>query len=510
MSIDADPQVILNFLARLALYEEEAEAPSDPSRLLERYRRIAGVDSPDSSFIESVVELLKGVDLPMKAGVGAGRLNVTATEVGALLSLATSLPAPNLLVSWAVFGPDEVRTRSASALVALDPNIAVDAVIQCFVSLPGTSPFAGRIGKSRRKTLVQLLAPMIRQVPKSDFPYTTILETTSTLAVRYDIDVADALLATVFSKTRIKETNESDLAHLASTLRSALRSLSRGKCTSKTARGILLTLLSFCSPLPEDIEFWRGIPFHEVQKLASEKRVRGRLVSDPFRQLLIDELRNEIQKVSLSSAFQLLTNFPELDPDDFSDLFTARIKGSSREAKLFRHLATVSAQNQIRSETSRAKGLLEEAALQKIQEAELRASDAEATLVEQVELVKTLKEQIKSLGSANLSLVDYEKAQARHDALHELMDIVERLRPWEGVAEIGPEVLIGLVQIVDRKLDSLGIEVVGKVGVTMSSDHDLFEFVDRKQSELFVVVSPAYRLKSDVTSVFRKGVASHP
>jgi hypothetical protein len=450
---------------------------------------------------------LAGTDHSFGLAPNGPSIDLSGEEVQALVDHAVQLPAPRLLASWAICGPSKLRGPSGQALGKIDSTLAARAALQNFTRLQPPNPFSGSNGKSLRKNLVALLTSATKSVDCGDLPLPEIFEIAGQLTSDFEIEILDPLLTTVFTKKRLKDFDASSLEPHSERLRSLLASCTRSKATWKTSRGVLLVLSAMTTSVEGDDRFWQGIPFGELQDLMSNPRVRARLVSEEFRPVLVESIRAEFGSLSLSSALQVVSSLPELPHDTFIREFSHRLLGSSREAKLFRHLVSVVAKDRIEEEVSRENERTKKAADDRVHVAEGELRDAQAKLADAAAQLLQLSDEIRALRSSQSNLKDYEKTQARMDSLTSIVDLVERLRSWVGAGGLGEEALARLVQIADSKLEELGIEIVGSVGTQMSHDGHLFDFNEAKQSDLFVVLAPAYRLRSDVAFVFRKGLA---
>lgn len=472
-----------------------------PSKLSDRYSRRHGSDSPNARMLGNVVQLLTRSG-EYDSGIFFSDLKFTDDEASALVRASTGDPTGTTTLHLAFFGSPQVKKHAIEQIPMLHKDLVLDVCLG-FLQTKDAKLLSEKSAKATLRSLLKVASSSTKTLTNASFPLAKVLEANRFLHLEGLSGLADQLLTTFLSSKRIQKGNELPLAESEELISSTLLVLLGQKATRRTSRGILLSLSPHLGSEFADRRYWEDCSFKDLVTLSSFDAVRQTLSKPPLSDLLTERLLESADSMRLMDLVNELHRFRGIPVDPFSEILKKKLQAKSHTASLINRIMEVSIGQQVDELVAEeTKNLIDRS-----KAAEALTERLTKELSESKKVIEASEEKILELRKAQIDIGDDQRIQARLDLIHSFIDVVERFRDWSEHDSISGVNLREMLSYADVKLRDLGVDIVGIPGKPHHSDHSLFDFKITKQSDSFVVVSPAYRLGSDPACVFRRGLA---
>lgn len=472
------------------------------AKLIEKYSRRNGSDSPNARTLRNIVNL-STESRKYDSGIFFTSLRFTDEDAGALVRASMGDSTGVSTLHLAIFGSPQVKKHATEQIPILPQEVVLDVCLG-FLQTKEAKLLSEKPAKATFRSLLRVASSSTKTSPNSSFPLARVLEANKFLHSEGLSSLADQLLTTFLSKKRLLKGNELPLAESKELIRSILLLVLGQKATLRTSRGLLLSLSPHLGPDFADRKLWDDCSFNELVLLSSSSdAVRQALIQPPLGDLLMERFLGSAESMKLMELVNELHRFRGIPVDPFSEVLKKKLQSKSQTAALVNRVMEVSMGQQV-----------DELVAKKTKDLNDRAEAAEGLteqltkeLTELRNVVEDSRGKIVELRGAQIDIGEGQRVQARLDLIHSFIDVVERFRDWSEHDSITGVTLREMLGYADAKLRKLGVEIVGVAGESLDCDHALFDFNIAKQSDSFVVISPAYRLASDVTCVLKRGVA---
>jgi len=471
------------------------------------FKRKKGGASPESQFVTNLLALAEGCPADLDLTVRSFDIRIEEAEGKAILSQATISDFHELIVYWAICGPSEFSKQLIATLKEAEPSRVIVACSSVVRNLVGQSPFATPGGKGFKKALGAIISSAIKVVNSAHLPIDVVLETSIALSQAYSPDVLDFYLAKTFPNTTLSRAAEFTVEPHVQALSSMLTKLKATKVKSGGARRVLLVLGAQCDPIHFESDVWENVELEQLIELKKFPGIRKWLTSESVAPLLVQRIVEAFEKSSVWVALEKASEFHEISPAEYIAKVEQKASGVSRESKMLRLIANAVAEKGYEDKFKKAHALIEQEATEEVARHIAAASDLALEVSHLKAELEETRSRLEGIRSEHRSLRDYEKSQARLDALGSLIEITERVRGWSAHDQIPGQAMREIAAIADSELSKHGVKVVGRIGEGLVGFQEFFEFADGKQYDQFVVLAPAYLLASDLASPLKKGLA---
>jgi hypothetical protein len=454
------------------------------------------------AYATIVQSLLTGGGREHQFGVLSKTDQRTQVVDEAVLALADTTSDIPVLCDLALFSSGQVSKAACVSLGRQSPN----QVIAELLSLALAIGFETRLDKSNvvesKKAFLDCLRKASKEVDHKALKVSVVIDRIAALIAKGEGKIAQSALVILFPVKRLSALTKSDEVPNERSILEIVGEFRSGTVSLRKPKGIILSLTTLCDESEEIDELWRELKVSELILLQELPEIRKFLKSDKFRDHLHQRLYGEISKAKPFEAVALMKIFSQFSVDDFPDLFKEKLSSNSSESRMLRELARLVMAEDLSSRTRE----IEQFANESISQATTLKDEAvrQAALLRQQ--VQDLDERLKVLRSDKAGLRDYEAKQAQADALKEIIEVIERLNVWVGTRQVEGSVISELVVTLGTRLERFDIEAVGVVGEILTRDHNIFDFDDNYVSGPFLVVQPAYRVKSLSDSILKRGI----